>query len=233
MNNALLQIKIKERLNKLASMDYDNIECWQIAEAFNKAQLEFVRRQVHGINQKKEGDESSTVLIDDLQRLLVEDLLTGTTNPLYFETQVLPADYLYFKRMSILAATDCCPDRMIHVYLAPVADVDNLLTDHLRNPSAEWGETFCTLQGNRSRIYTDNKFTVKDPKLTYYRKPVDVEFDGCANINTGTINTADVVCEFKDDIAEMIVDEAATILAGDIEAITQYQRNKQNATGNN
>lgn len=76
MNNALLQIKIKERLNKLASMDYDNIECWQIAEAFNKAQLEFVRRQVHGINQKKEGDESSTVLIDDLQRLLVEDLLT-------------------------------------------------------------------------------------------------------------------------------------------------------------
>jgi len=233
MNNALLQIKIKERLNKLASMDYDNIECWQIAEAFNKAQLEFVRRQVHGVNQTKEGDESSDVLIDDLQRLLVEAPLTGANQLIYFETQVLPPDYLYFKRISAKSHTDCCPDRAIGVYLAPVADVSQLLVDSLRNPSAEWGETFCTLQGNKFRIYHNNKFTVADTKLTYYRKPIDVQFAGCINLNTGQAVTADVTCEFKDDVAEMLVDDAASILAGDIESITQYQRNKTNATGNN
>ena len=32
MTNSLLQIKIKQRLNKLASLDYDNIECWQVTE---------------------------------------------------------------------------------------------------------------------------------------------------------------------------------------------------------
>lgn len=31
MDNNTLQIKIKQRLNKLASSDYDNIECWKIA----------------------------------------------------------------------------------------------------------------------------------------------------------------------------------------------------------
>lgn len=233
MNNALLQIKIKERLNKLASMDYDNIECWQIAEAFNKAQIEFVRRQVHGINQTKEGDESSDVLIDDLQRLLVEAPLTGANQDIYFETQVLPPDYLYFKRISAKSHTDCCPDRAMGVYLAPVADVSQLLVDSLRNPSAEWGETFCTLQANKFRIYHNNKFGVVDTKLTYYRKPLDVQFNGCVNLNTGQPVTADVICEFKDDVAELIVDEAASILAGDIESITQYQRNKTNATSNN
>ena len=53
MNNSLLQIKIKERLNKLDSDDYENISCWQIQEAFNKAQREWVRRQVNGINVEK------------------------------------------------------------------------------------------------------------------------------------------------------------------------------------
>ena len=70
MNNNLLQIKIKQRLNKLASLDYDNIECWQIQEAFNKAQIEWTRRQLHGLNSKKEGAEQSINTIDDLQVLL-------------------------------------------------------------------------------------------------------------------------------------------------------------------
>ena len=57
MLNSTIQIKVKERLNKLDSLDYDNIECWQIVEAFNKVQIEWARRQLHGGNIYKEGDE--------------------------------------------------------------------------------------------------------------------------------------------------------------------------------
>ena len=60
MTNALLQIKIKQRPNKLASLDYDNLQCWQIQEAFNKAQLEWTRRMMYGYNLRKEGTEQST-----------------------------------------------------------------------------------------------------------------------------------------------------------------------------
>ena len=70
MLNSTIEIKIKQRLNKLDSQDYDNIECWQIVEAFNKAQVEWARRQLHGTNIFKEGDEGSTRRKDDLQVLL-------------------------------------------------------------------------------------------------------------------------------------------------------------------
>jgi hypothetical protein len=236
MTNSLLQIKLKQRLNKLSSFDYDNIECWQVAEAFNKAQIEWFRRQVHGHNQGKEGDESTKMNIDDVQRMLVD---TGTTwsateYPLFYETALLPSNYLYFKRISVNCLSDCCPDpRPMITYLAQVGDVDNLLGDNFRQPSAEWGETFCTIQDNRIKIYTNGEFKLSTPVLYYYRKPVDVGFTGCMNPNDGSIYASDILCEFKDDIVELIIDEAASILAGDIESMNQYQRGKQNATLNN
>ncbi|NBW34093.1 MAG: hypothetical protein EBR30_03575 [Cytophagia bacterium] len=231
MNNNVLQVKIKQRLNKLASNDYNNVECWQIAEAFNKAQVEWVRRQVHGNNLRREGDESSKSLIDDLQVLLTEQSISGNNQGLYFETNLIPANYMYFKSLSIKSQTECCPDRSVSCYLAEVANVSSLLDDPFRRPSAEWGETFCTMQGNRFRIYHDNKFTVASPKLTYYRFPQAVSFVGCVNPATGA-PTIDVESEFKDDIVEIIIDEAAAILAGDIELFNQYQRTKTNSQTN-
>jgi hypothetical protein len=118
MNNNLIQIKIKQRLNKLASLDYDNIECWQIAEAFNKAQIEWVRRQLHGTNNYKEGDEASIRRIDDLQKLLTTVNIQGTmVGPTYYEVDSLPANYLEFKRVSIKGKHGKCSDRPFVVYL--------------------------------------------------------------------------------------------------------------------
>jgi hypothetical protein len=57
----------------------------------------------------------------------------------------------------------------------------------------------------------------------YYRFPVNVQFAGCVDPYTLQASPVDVECEFKDDIAEILVDEAVQILAGDMESITQYQ----------
>ena len=238
MTNSLLQIKVKERLNKTSSMDYDNIECWQVSEAFNKAQLEWVRRQYHGTNQTKEGDDSSKLLIDDLQILSTDTkTLTGwtiTKQDGYYKSSVLPSDYLFYKRMSVKCKSDCCPEeRAMIVYLVQVADIDNLLIDNFKQPSSVWGETLCTLQSNYAKIYTNNEFELTKPVLYYYRHPRVVQFINCANPSNTTVSTVDVECEFKDDIVEILIDETCSILAGDIESTSQYQRNKQNATSNN
>lgn len=233
MNNFTLRIKIQERLNKLASSDYDNIECWQIAEAFNKAQLEWVRRQLHGGNLYKEGDEQSTRRIDDLQILLTSTPLNGNKKQGFFESRNLPADYLQYKRVSFKGSSDCCEARPFIVYLAEEADIDTLLRDYNTKPSFEWAETFCTMVGNRVRIYTNDEFVVENPSLMYYRMPRPVQFIGCSDVATGTVFTADQTCEFKDDVAEAIVDDACAILAGDIESMIQIQRNTQNAERNN
>jgi hypothetical protein len=119
------------------------------------------------------------------------------------------------------------------VRLDEVANVDDLLADENSKPSIEWGETFCTLEDNKARIYTNNDFKLEKARLHYYRYPVEVEFDGCVNPRNDNAYTADVECEFKNDIAELIIDEAVSILAGDMELFNNYQRTKQTAQDNN
>ena len=234
MNNNTLLIKLKQRLNKLDSQDYDNIECWQFVEAFNKAQVEWCRRNLHGGNMYKEGDELSKKRIDDLQPLLIELSLTGTSTDVYFESDNFPVDtYLEYKRVGTDAQTECCPARDMTVYLAEEANVPLLLRDPLKNPDFEWGETFCTMINNTIRIYRNADFTIVNPILTYYRQPVYIEILNCVDPYTGLVSTVNIDCEFKDDLAEVMLDDAASIIAGDIENTYQQQRAQAAAERNN
>jgi len=233
MLNSVITIKVKERLNKLDSQDYDNIECWQIVEAFNKAQVEWVRRQLHGTNIMKEGDEASTRRIDDLQLLLTTTPATLVKKDIY-STGPIPTDYLEWKRIDVYATSDCCPDkRRMTTYLAEEGNVNNLLRDVARQPNFEWAETFCTLINNTVQIYTDNKFSIANADFIYYRQPRKIQVQNCVDPYTGTASATDVPCEFKDDIIEVLIDEAAAVIAGDIESGNQYSRETENAERNN
>jgi len=232
MQNSVLTIKIKQRLNKLDSQDYDNIECWQIVEAFNKAQVEWSRRQLHGINVVKEGDEESNRRKDDLQVLLNTQPLT-VTNQQVFYTGPIPDNYLQWKRVDVYAKKDCCDNRRMTVYLAEEANVNQLLRDKAKQPNFEWAETFATLKDNSVNVYTNNNFDIESAALTYYRQPVKIQINGCVDPYTGVQSTAEVQCEFKDDIVEVIIDEAVSILAGDIESGNQFSRGTETAERNN
>ena len=130
MDNNTLQLKIKQRLNKLASFDFDNLECWQMIEAFNKAQVSWCRRQLHGTNTRNTGDEASKRRVDDLEILLVHDSISGAdvqyvpipVNPEnpnegtisefgYYEVDIADIydnTYLEFKRIKCEAFNECC-----------------------------------------------------------------------------------------------------------------------------
>tara|TARA_R110001632_G_scaffold116597_2_gene228322 strand:+ start:775 stop:1482 length:708 start_codon:yes stop_codon:yes gene_type:complete len=235
MDNSTLQIKLKQRLNKLDSNDYDNIEKWQVIEAFNKAAVEWSRRQLHGGNLYKEGDEFSKRRIDDMQVLLEELPLTGAQADTYFETDNFPTEnYLEYKRISASAKKECCPNNLpMSVYLTEEANVNLNLRDPLKNPSFDWAETFCTLLGNTIRIYRNKDFDIVDPVLTYYRRPAYIQFTGVLNPYTGLVSIVDVESEFKDDIVELILDEAASIIAGDYDNYNQMQREQQAAERSN
>jgi len=234
MENSTLLLKLKQRLNKLDSQDYDNIECWQFVEAFNKAQIEWCRRNLHGGNMYKEGDELSKKRIDDLQPLLRELTLTGTETDDYFETDNFPVNtYLEFKRVTTEAKDDCCTPRSMTVYLAEEANVSLLLRDPLKNPDFDWGETFCTMLGNTIRIYRNSNFNIVNPILTYYQKPTLIQVQGCVDPYTGDLSLVNVNCEFKDDLVEVMLDDTAALIAGDIENIYQSQRGTQAAERNN
>ena len=233
MLNSTIVIKIKQRINKLDSQDYDNIECWQVVEAFNKAQVEWSRRQLHGINIVKEGDEQSTRRKDDLQVLLYKTTIGGLTDKGDYSFLNIPQDYLQWKRVDVYAQKDCCDKRRMVVYLAEEGNVSVLLRDKLKQPSFEWAETFATLIDDRINVYTNNDFNISEVDLTYYRQPRKIQIDGCVDPYTGVQSTANVECEFKDDIIEVIIDEAVSIIAGDIESGNQFSRGTETAERNN
>lgn len=235
MDNATLRLKLQQRLNKLASNDYDNIELWQMSEAINKAQVEWSRRQLHGGNVYKEGDEYSKRRIDDMQVLLRELPLEGIETDTYFESTNFPVDtYLEFKKVTAYAKDECCPDpRVMQVYLSEEANVNLILRDPLKNPNFDWAETFCTFLGNTLRIYKNKDFSIVTPVLTYYKRPTYIQFAGTANPYTGEQSLLDVECDFKDDVVELILDDAAAIIAGDYENYNQMQREQQAAERSN
>jgi len=233
MLNSTILLKVKQRLNKLASNDYDNIQDWQVVEAFNKGQLEWSRRNLHGLNIVKEGDEQSTSRIDDFQVLLSTVPLIVTDRQSYYESNTIPDDYLRWKRLSSNAKKECCDPKRIVIYMAEQANVDELLRDKNKQPNYEWGETFATFKGNKLQIYTNGLFAVEDAKLTYYRTPRRIEITGVKDPYTNLTPTVDVECEFKEDLIEVLVDECAKIIAGDIESIIQYQRAGQSIENNN
>jgi hypothetical protein len=189
---------------------------------------------LHGNNLYKEGDEYSKRRIDDLQILLTEFNLTGTSNGKYFEsTNFPPADYLEYKRLTTDAFTECCEKpRSMTVYLVEEANISLYLRDPLKRPDFDWSETIATLINNKVRIYVRD-FNVSNSVLTYYRQPVKIQFAGSLNPYTGVVSTTDVICEFKDDITEVILDDTAAIIAGDIENFNQMQREQQSAERNN
>lgn len=233
MLNATILIKVRQRLNKLASNDYDNIQDWQVIEAFNKGQSDWCRRNLHGTNAKQEGDEQSTSRIDDLQILLVRTTLTLSDRGTYFESLDLPTDYLRWKRISIKAKSECCPAKPMVVYLAEQANRDELLRDKYKQPNLEWGETFAMFENNRIQIYTNGLFNVISPELIYYRQPTKIQIAGVKDPYTGVVPTVDVECIFKDDLVELLIDECAKIIAGDIESQLQMQRQAQTIENNN
>lgn len=227
-----LILKVKERLNKIDSNDFDNIENHYILEAFNKAQLEWVRKTLHGNNIYKEGDEQSKRRIEDLNVLLKTVDYPFIKKDIYVESNILPTDYLYFKSCYINVEKDCCKKNMV-VYLAENENVGILLRDYNKKPSFEWGETFCTLLANRVRVYTNGEFDVNNLFITYYQKPVIVEKAGVFNVYSNAVSGADVEPIFRDDVTEVIIDVAVSILAGDIENTIQYQRANTSSEQNN
>lgn len=212
MTLSSVSAKIDLRLNKGASGDYDNIWSYQKQEAFNKAVISWVRRQKRGKNITQEGDEETDTRVDDLQVLLKSEPLSSRDKGVFNQTEKLPTDYLYYKRLTPIVSKGNCSNVMIKSHLREEANVD----ENIRIPSFEFEETFHTIINNRIHLYHNKDFKVEKLTLTYYRKPKTYDFKKLST-----------VVEFKDDVCELLIDEAVKILASDLEIFNQKSTSEE------
>lgn len=229
MTNQLLQAKLEQRTNKLSSTDYGNIEPWMKSEAVNKAQMEWVRRQLEGINQEKVGNEGSIRRIDDLQQLLVTwpGSFAPQSNNLYWQSTAWPVNYMEWCRIDASCQDSCktCPPRRFKdIFMGNEADVNQYLSNVDTAPNYAWATTFATIANNSFKIWSNNKFDIVNPLVSFYRVPNTIVFIGSLDPYTNTISAVDIPCEFPDNITEIIIDLAAAILSMDID---DNQKNSQ------
>lgn len=218
-------LKLRTRLNKISSSDYDNIEDWAAVEAIHKSALEITRNIIHGNTKMQDGVEETSFRITDLQHLLVSTKLKGNNIYSQYYEGKLPKDFLWYSTVEPIVSKGDCTNKKIISNLREQANANVLLEDYNSRPSFEWRETFHTLLDNKIRIYTANEFDINEVILYYYRKPIKMDIYGYTH-EDGTVSQ-NVDLEFKDDLAEIIIDNAASIIAGDIESINQNQINSQ------
>lgn len=220
-------LKLRLRLNKLHSSDYDNIADWIAVEAVNKAALERTRRYLSGIGLTKAGDEENRIRVDDLQFLLKSEKLTGANKTIFFESNLLPKDYLLYKSLRPIVSKGQCKRVAMYSHLVEEANALDYLQDWSMQPSFDWRQTFHTLAGDKIRVYHNNDFLVNELILTYFRKPKRFDIVGYTREDGTESYNQDL--EFTDMVAEAILDDAAAIIAGSIESMNAYQVAQQRA----
>lgn len=224
MTSGIAIERIKQRLQKQDTNFNPNFLDEEFEDAINKAVNDWVRRQHHGFNQFKEGDEQSEQRVDDLQILLTDRKISVNNRGIYSETVKFPVDYRYYKRLTPYVSKGSCKKVTIKSMFVEESNVDDYIKDWTFRPSFDFEETFHTLVNNKFRIYHNNDFTVDEVLLTYYRNPAHIS---CLK------KDYDIVWEWKDDEAEVIIDEAVKILAGDTENGNAYELANKRVEENN
>lgn len=217
-------IKLSFRCNKSATEDIGNIDNDEADEVINKALDEWLRRQVHGGNLYKEGSEESRMRVDDLQPLLVPMYKMSLKNGgIFSETSSLPKNYRYFNRFTVKHTPEGCSNSINLISdLKEEANVDVLLNVDGTKPSLKYEQFFHTLIGNKIRFYHNKEINPTEGYLTYYR----------AHKKYSARKTEEEF-ELKDDVMELIIDEAAKIKSGDFDNVLQHQRNSASVENNN
>lgn len=188
-------------VNKLSSNSGLNIPKAVFVSTFNAVQTQWVEDRV-------KMNELNKIRMDEIQQLMVSTKLNVKKEEQYY-TIDLPENYYHYLR-SYSYVGDCTIDN----WLVREGDINVLLNDEFWKPSLEWGETICTLGGNKLKVYYDD-FAIKNVNLIYYRYPVAINMaDGY--LDTNGQPTVDVDPEFLGSSVIEILNLTAQLTAGEI-----------------
>ena len=224
MNSKIAIQRSKQGLEKFDTASNANFKNWDYEDAFNKALTDWYRRQDWGTNQKQQGEESSEMVSDDLQVFLTEKKMSVSDLKIYFDTVKLPENYRYYNRLSVFASKGTCSKSLIPSSFIESANVDVYLSDWGKSPSFEFEQCFHIILGNKFRVYTNEDFKIDYVKLFYFRAPKNISCE---------IKDMDIEWEIKEDVAELVIDEAIKNLAGNIEHMSANQLAEKRTIINN
>lgn len=210
--------KSRQRQNKLATNDHQEIPDQDLILIINEGQIKLVK-------QKKKAGEKDSKHIADIQFLvekpedhkLKPEVSNETTNRWKVSTKDISPSYMYYVDAYILADKEGCKDRVVWVNpdLVQHGSINLLLNNSNYKPSFEYQETFSDETNGELGVYTDGTFTPTALYLSYIRYP--------KNVSTGDIGMFDgEIPELQhSEFPEHLEDELLDIIAQDIAQYTE------------
>lgn len=220
---ASLIYKSRQRLNKLATNDHQEIPIEDLILVINEAQLKLVKKKGQS-SPSGVGMDGSTKRYQDLEFLVepaeLHKLTVKEVNKKlhrFTASLDLTPQFLFYVDSYLLCEKGSCKDRIVWVNgdLVPHSSITTLLQNSNYTPSFEYQETFCDLSGDDIGIYTDGTFTPTALYLSYIRYPKKVDYEGYEHFNGEDSTTVD------SEFPEYMEDELLDIIETDLKLYTE------------
>lgn len=223
----------KLKIDKIDTLDVDNMLPAEIDWILNEAQEILIKQRYGGNNSKKLGFEESQKRTDDLKTLVIKSPTTtqpglvpvqSVGNKLEIKLSDLAFDYMFLLRGFAKATKEGCPSKLVKLVQQQHDDFNELQIsgDPFHTPSYDWGEIPIlfgrtdTVQDDKGSIYLyiDPEFEVDEVYLEYIKWPNRISVGGYNYID-GTPNPAqdsDLPDTVSRDVVDIAVAETSRII---------------------
>lgn len=216
----------KQKLNKIDSQKYRNLQIPEIDWKLNEAQEVFVKIIAEPRFNNLLGFEVNQRTIDDIRSIVVNQKLNTSDCqvPSIFDESSficgLPSDYWYFLSAKIYADKEGCKDKLLKKVRVLQDDDEEDLSPFDRS-SFEWGEVNIRFINEGIKVFTEGDFTVSKVCINYIKQLSRIhnaqDYQGGSYIALdGVTLSGSQSCELPVGTHREIVDLAVAITSGDL-----------------
>lgn len=214
----------KQKLNRLDSQKYRNIQVPELDWKINEAQEVFVKmiaepRTVNGL-----GFETSQRTIDDIRTIVIDQKPADyVVTTVYDDTSyiaTLPSDYWFLVKPKIIATKGTCAGILLYDS-APAEHDDDNEYDSFNKSSFEWRCSNYRYNKEGLRVFTDGSYSIDKVGFEYIKRPLTVynaaDWEGGTyNALNGVTYTGTQDCELPEGTHREVVDLAVLLIANDL-----------------
>ena len=210
-----LHIEFRIAVDKLDTSITPEMGDEVVDRILNITQDEFIKTR-YGINNLyKAGFEAIQKRTDDLRALvqtetLNTNIVVGETNAVRVDLTTTAFPYMFFLRGRTTLTKTGCPDQLVGIKLIKQDSIERVLIDPFNKPA--FGENqIAYFESDGLHILTDGTYSVPSFRLTYLKRPVQMD--------RGSYGNAVVQCEMSEHTHREIVKMAVSWTLENIESV--------------
>lgn len=225
--------KSRQRLNKLATNEHQDIPEEDLLLIINEAQIKLVKSKANPLDgSSKRYQDIEFLIVPAEKQKLVPEIKNKHLNRWTADLSKLDPAYMLYVDSYLLCDKEDCKGRVIWVNhdLQSHGSIPSLLNNSNYKPSFEYQETFNDEQDGEMGFYTDGTFQIKEAYISYIHYPQMVDKAGYEDFEGKQSKDQD--SEFPLSLENELLDIIAQDIAQYTENPSAYQAAAQSRAYN-